>query len=233
MNANPVNVTIRNLTRRTIRCLWLANGAKDIPAGQAVDVPYEPWSVADNGQRTMLSANLKEHKIALTLTVSTPDGNFTQVAYDPSAAPVAAVHRPAAAPARKADKPKVDDDNHTVIAGMSNVESLGLGGLRASVPKPKEFQQLDNSPKNELGFNVNGPVDADHAKVAGGEIKTASAEDADSETRDKFNALVAGKQWTDALQVLKNKFGDQVTFGVRVVMAMKDYDAIVSKYELK
>lgn len=51
--------------------------------------------------------------------------------------------------------------------------------------------------------------------------------------RQKFNELVAEKQWESALELLVEFFGkDKVTFTTRTLMSLKDFDAIATKYNL-
>ncbi len=51
--------------------------------------------------------------------------------------------------------------------------------------------------------------------------------------RDTFNAHVAAKEWTAALNCLKEHFGDKVTFGARALQNGRDYDAVVARYGLE
>lgn len=51
--------------------------------------------------------------------------------------------------------------------------------------------------------------------------------------RDTFNAHVAAKEWTAALNCLKERFGDKVTFGARALQNGRDYDAVVARYGLE
>lgn len=51
--------------------------------------------------------------------------------------------------------------------------------------------------------------------------------------RQKFNELIAEKQWESALELLVEFFGkDKVTFTTRTLMSLKDFDAIATKYNL-
>lgn len=51
--------------------------------------------------------------------------------------------------------------------------------------------------------------------------------------RQKFNELVAEKQWESALELLVEFFGkDKVTFTTRTLMSLKDFDAVATKYNL-
>ena len=51
--------------------------------------------------------------------------------------------------------------------------------------------------------------------------------------RDTFNAHVAAKEWTAALNCLKERFGDKVTFGARALQNGRDYDTVVARYGLE
>lgn len=53
------------------------------------------------------------------------------------------------------------------------------------------------------------------------------------DVKQAFNEAVQAKNWNGALQILIDEFGsDNVKITTRVIMALKDYDAIVKKYNL-
>lgn len=236
--SNPVYTTIKNNTPegRTIRWsktpVWL-------PGGGSVDVPNEPWSIADRNQRTVMLASLRNGTVSLTLHLAQADGTVVDVPYDPSATVAAPAATPTHMTAPKPPAPltpkvvKQDDNDHIIRVGSDNVAAAGLN-LKTEEVKPPASDH--NIPKGDKAFAAT-EVAADRGVVVQDEMKkladTKAEKDSDP-VRDEFNALVAEKKWEDALALLVKTYGeDKVTFSVRSIMAIKDYDAVVAKYKLK
>lgn len=241
--SNPVYTTIKNNTPdgRTIRWsktpVWL-------PGGGSVDVPNEPWSIADRSQRTVMLASLRNGTVSLTLHLAQSDGTVVDVPYDPSAAVAAPAATPAHITAPRPPAPltpevvKQDDSDHIVRVGSDNVAAAGLN-LKTEEVKPPASDH--NIPKGDEAFAATA-VAADRGVVVKDEMKkVAEAKAAETAgpayndpVRDEFNTLVAEKKWEDALALLVKTYGEaKVTFSVRSIMAIKDYDAVVAKYKLK
>lgn len=245
--SNPVYTTIKNNTPvgRTIR--WSKTPVWLPPSG-TVDVPNEPWSIADRSQRTVMLASLRNGTVSLVLHLMQTDGSVVDVPYDPSAgvaAPAATPEHITAPQPPEALTPKVvkqDESDHIVRVGSENVAAAGLG-LKTEEVKPPASDH--NIPKGDETF-ASQTVAADKAVVVKDELKKAAAakEEAaaapadegkeEDPVRDEFNQMVADKRWEDALKLLVTTYGeDKVTFSVRSIMAIKDYDAVVVKYKLK
>ena len=232
----PVFVSIRNLSRKGRNLSWLPKAQKWVEGGETIEVPYEPWSCASDKQREEILAELESRNISLTLTVVNASGSYDSIPYDPSklkrsklASAPATQKQETVKTAPAKEKPAAFSDDHVVIAGSTNVDSFGLG-LKASIPQPKQSLRLDKAPTNDFGFGVSSPVDAEHSVIAGAMPKEASEE---NKTEEEYNRLTAAKKWAEALALLKERFGDKVTFGIRAVMANKEYKSIVDKFNLE
>lgn len=77
------------------------------------------------------------------------------------------------------------------------------------------------------------PAEEPKEEPAEAPVEDNAQSEAPADIRDEFNKLTEDKQWAEALKLLKSKFGaDKVQISIRAIMAVKDYDAVVEKYEL-
>lgn len=230
---NPISVTIKNNLDKSRNIRWTAKYPVTLPANGEVEIPYEPWSCADRNQRQAILAECQGKFVSFTLHVADVEGKIVDVAYDPSTMLQPRTSEPAK-PAEEAVKPaavevKVDNDHpHIITAGVG--EALKNMGFQATEVKPPA--QKDPKGEHDGAFIV----EKSEAKgLTTTEVLAEKKEDeapAD-ETKAEFDKAVEEKRWNDALQILVGKFGeDKVTFTTRVIMSMKDYDAIVAKYKL-
>ena len=234
----PISVTIKNLRPRPQTIHWTAKDPVYLPAGGSVDIPYEPWSCADQAQAQDILAATHNKSVAFVLHVAGPDGTVTDLDYDPSV--ILKAPRKAAAPAPVAEEKKDDTeikpekrDAHVKIAG-ENETAKGLGFKAEAVKAPETAVKKDA--KKTDGFETTKPeasgvVTTDVLEKKADEKPAAEA--AEDPVKAEFAKFIDEKRWDDALQLLIGQFGaEKVTFTTRVIMAMKDYDAIVAKYKL-
>jgi hypothetical protein len=238
---DPIRVTIKNNQDKPRIIRWTAKHPVSLPANGEVDIPYEPWSCADRNQRQSILAECSNKWVSFTLHVADKDGNFQDIEYDPSIM----LHVDTAPPVKQAveTKPlgievKHDDHSHIVIAS-GNPEAAGYGFKADTVKPPEQVAPGDHT----IVAGSDMPK-ADKQEVGGFKAEKADArgitttdvlnqKSADDTVKADFAKAVEEKRWDDALQLLADKFGkDKVTFTVRVIMSMKDYDAIVAKYKL-
>lgn len=240
--SEPITVTIKDLTGTGRSLSWLAKGPQWLPANGEVTIDYEPWSCANNTQRISIVAELKWRRILLILHIKRAGGATTDIAYDPSCSsdPVAEATQAVSATAKAesaktpepADKP-FDGADHIILAGDRNMSEMS-DMFTATIVKPKESVYVKEA---NIGF-TDVPIEnpGDKAVVAETLDKVAEEEapiEATPDRRAIFATYVAEKRWQDALQLLIDEFGeDKVTFSTRVIMSMKDWDAIVAKYKL-
>lgn len=248
---DPISVTIKELKGQARNLIWCARGHRWIGANSTVTLDYEPWSCADRKQRETIRAELGSKRISLTMHVLSADGRIIDIDYDPSlisgaAEPAApAVSKPMAV----AEPVKKSEENR-IIVGKNNAEAIGLGFKAEAVVPPTQGEEKPRDA--DVGFTKLAATDAKGIVVGAVEADVETAViPADSpevnpeaappplvgdpltHVRELFDKCVENKQWDEALEVLRAAFGDLVTFSSRTIMAMKDYDAIVSKYSLK
>lgn len=234
----PISVTIKNLRPRPQTIRWTAKEPVYIAAGGSVTIPYEPWSCADQAQAQDILAATHNKSVAFVLHVAGPDGTVTDLNYDPSV--ILKAPRPVAAPApveEKKEDVEVKPENrnaHVKIAG-ENETAIGLGFKAEEVKAPETAVKKDS--KKTDGFDTTQPTGSGVVTTDVLEKKAEDEPKAEETPEDaikaEFARFVDEKRWEDALQLLIGQFGaDKVTFTTRVIMSMKDYDAIVTKYKL-
>ena len=137
---------------------------------------------------------------------------------------------------------KHDDHSHIVVAS-GNPEAANYGFKADTVKPPEQVtpgdhtivagSEIPKTDKQEVGGFKAEKADA-RGITTTDVLEEKSAEAAvDDEVKASFAKAVEEKRWDDALQLLVGKFGsDKVTFTTRVIMSMKDWDAIVAKYKL-
>lgn len=228
----PISVTIKNLRSKPQTIRWTAKDPVYLPADGSVDIPYEPWSCADPAQAQDILAATHNKSVALVLHVACQDGKVIDIDYDPS---VILNITPKPSVKAQVEEKKEDTevkpekrDAHVRIAG-TNETATGLGFKAEEVKAPETAVKKDS--KKTDGFDTTKPA---ASGIVTTDVLEKKAEDAvEDPVKAEFAKAVDEKRWDDALQLLVGKFGaDKVTFTTRVIMAMKDYDAIVAKYKL-
>lgn len=242
---DPIRVTIKNKLDKARIVRWTAKYPVSLPANGEVDIPYEPWSCADRNQRQSILAECSNNWVGFTLHIADKDGNFQDVEYDPATM----LHVNMAPPVKQPLETKAlgvevkhDDHSHIVVAS-GNPEAANYGFKADPVKPPEQVKPGDHTiiagseipkeDKQEVGGFKAEKADARGITTTDVlEEKPAEAATED-DVKAAFAKAVEEKRWDDALQLLVGRFGsDKVTFTTRVIMSMKDWDAIVAKYKL-
>jgi len=251
MSNQPVHVTIHNLQHFGRTLGWLGKGSQWVNGNGTIDVDYEPWSCADRKQRVSILSELENRWVEFTLHILDANGEWQQIAYNPSLTESSNVPESpsdaAAAPSVR-DIPE-DKSDHIVVAGGG--PEYAAMGFRSTVVRPPEGNVAK---PNQDGFVVTNPgapgvvAQAEPEKPQEPE-EEATAEEAETpkeesalepeviaeqDIKAKVDRLLADKNWKEALQALIEYFGNEkVTFTTRALIANPSYDAIVAKYQLE
>lgn len=259
MNNSPIETVISNLCDVDKTIQWTGGGSVWIGKKSSVTVPYDVWTAADRKQRESLMAACQQKAVKLTLRVLQSTGEVLEIAYDPSVLmkPRAVVTPQPIKTAQFAQSMQEDDKMHTINA------TSGAGSAAAAHYGATKTQEDEGVGAHAEGTNLNGFQKDTDTDVAGTKQKLENAaannnedqenpdavngieqkqEEQDPEEgmavsvdsiRQKFNELVAEKQWESALELLVEFFGkDKVTFTTRTLMSLKDFDAVATKYNL-
>ena len=248
---DPIRVTIKNKLDKARIVRWTAKYPVSLPANGEVDIPYEPWSCADRNQRQSMLAECSNNWVGFTLHIADKDGNFQDIEYNPETM----LHVNMAPPVKQAveAKPlgvevKHDDYSHIVVAS-GNPEAANYGFKADTVKPPEQVapgdhtivagSEIPKTDKQEVGgfkaekADARGITTTDVLEEKADEVPEQPEAASEDDVKALFAKAVEEKRWDDALQLLVGKFGsDKVTFTTRVIMSLKDWDAIVAKYKL-
>lgn len=258
MNA-PLQVVVKNRGKNARFLRWTKDNSVWIDAGASITLDYEPWSCADRKQREALVAELNSGMTELVMrfngTVNIAQaGDVCLIEYNPAGnvtpkAP-STVYKNEAKSLNTLGAMKEDEAKHTVHT-KPNQEITSMGFRSEPVMPPASAASAQSADKD--GFIVSTPggggkmVSTDgksHIVIAGAKpqaepepVKEAAAEPEDPTDgfREAYAECIAEKRWDDALRVLKDCFGDQVTISVASLKALKkkDWDSVVAKYGWK
>lgn len=260
MNQSPIYTVIKNNSNvdRTIR--WTGEGPVWIGAGATVELPYEAWSKADRNKRVSLIADIQSGATSISLKVMQADGTYLSVPYAVSAIMGNSVKTAANVSVKSAVADDAEDDakhNIKVKSGDAaaaaehygatktvedqekgaHAEGAGLNGFQVdSDTQVKSTKQaLEEAAKQEA--EQKGESDEDTGDDADKESGSEDGEDAElpeAAAKELFTQYVAEKQWDSARNVMIDWAGaDKITFSVKTIQSMKDWDAIVTKYNLR
>jgi hypothetical protein len=263
MNNSPIETVICNLCDVDKTIQWTGGGSIWVGKKSSVTVPYDVWTAADRKQRESLIAACQQKSVKLTLRVLQSTGEIMEIDYDPSVLmkPRAVVTPQPTKTAQFVQSMQEDDKMHTINATSSTGGSAAAAHYGATKTKDDEgvgahaegasmegFQQDTDtdvtSTKKALEEQPNeeAPEEGDQNDVQGegqdegaaDDIKTDGATPDLTAVKELFEARIAAKQWDSALELLIDTFGaDKVTFTTRTLMSLKDFDAVVTKYNLQ
>lgn len=256
MTNTPIETVIRNLCDVDKTIQWTGGGSIWIGKNASVTVPYDVWTAADRKQRESLMAACQQKSVCLTLRVMQADGSIVELDYDPSVLmkPRAVVTPQPIKTAQFVESMQQDDKMHTVNAtsatgasaaahygATKTAEDVGVGA-HAEGANMNGFQKdtdtdvtgtkqaLEQQESDDQ--NTDEQTNDDTQEAGTGDEQQAGAVSIPV-IREEFNKLTANKQWEAALNLLLDVFGpDKVTFTTRTLMSMKDFDAVVEKYNL-
>ena len=129
--------------------------------------------------------------------------------------------------------PPSADINHPAVNGFVKEAAAKAEGRAVVTDSTSEYASKVEAEIMAGAIVEDKPIEPRYAEglVTSGGYKI----DLDDDERVKyaFIEFIDNKQWQNALELLKSKFGeDKITFTTRAIMASKDYDAIVAKYKL-
>ena len=235
----PIVTIIHNHTDYSRSANWTAKGATWLPAKGTVEVPYEIWSAADEGQKVAIAAELKNGWIKLELRVLKPNGCQEIIPYstigDVGTAPVAI-----AEVLTKKEEPKAEEqdknykvlDNHVVVANSKGMDELaGKFGMKAQIVDQPGVVEVGSDMKDIVqwsggvveerggrGFDKKAeaeekPAEEPVEEAVEDAVEEAAEEESDElseeETKEKVNELLSAKKYEEALEVLTNFFGEE------------------------
>ena len=199
------------------------------------EIPFAPYLAMEQKERTVLAHIVRPGPVAEAPALP-----------EISAEPVAEL--PAEPPAPRLHAPNVSADGFTIIASGKGAEAMRQRGIRSECPIPQadgvsDFRDVPTeSLKEPAGIKiVNGraePKPEEDNKVIKEAGETPAVESApkisDEETtvRVGFAKAVSEKRWDAAMAILTGAFGSELHFNKKAVIAMKDLDAIIKKYNL-
>ena len=208
----PIYTKVKNNTQLEKMLHWADRNCIVVEPNGVTTVPYDVWSLADEGQREAIREAVKAGLVQLFVGVMGLNGVYVETEMLVNSA--AAVPPPAPAPGKPqlAIDTFVETEDDHVIHAKSDTTAANRDYYRANV---EDRQQA----KEKLGVN-------------GAENNGESQEEMYRSDAEHFDKLCAEKKWADALEFLKARFEDKVTFGTRAIMALKTWDAVVTKYKL-
>lgn len=249
----PIVTIIHNNTDNSRSANWTAKGATWLPAKGTVEVPYEIWSAADEGQKVAIAAEIKNGWINLELRVLKPNGCQEIIPYstigDVGTAPVATAEvltKKEAPKAEEQDKNYKVLDNHVVVANSKGMDELaGKFGMKAQIVDQPGVVEVGSDMKDVVqwsdgvieergGHGFDKKAEEEKAEEP---VEAAAEDDSDEmteeETKEKVNELLSAKKYEEALEVLTNFFGEeQITFKATALRYTKTWDAVVKKWNL-
>ena len=234
--SNPISVTIKNKINQGRVLNWLGQGQKWIDGNGTIEIDYEPWSCADRRQQLEMVAALTSDAIELTLHVTDSTGKVIDIAYDPAVcvgrrAPAPAVQKPAAPITRVEETAKVvarDQKSHIIVTGKPNEDALNMGFTAKDVIPPTAEEHKDG-----VGFTASTPGGDGVVTPVSDANFVKKADNAEATIAEEFDLLMSDKKYSDAMQLLKDTFGeDKITFSLRTMKQYKTYAAIVEHFKL-
>ena len=216
MHKSPVYTRIINL-QNTDRCVTLC-GTKSVwlPASSEVEVPYDVWSLADAAQRRSLPDRLSAgNDIRLIVGVRSVNGTYVETELGVEGKP-----------AEKQEAPK--EAIKAVNTAMRDrlLQNYGIKATSVEAEHSVSSADVKNSESAKLADKMGFHVEEVESP------KTPKQEAAMS-NKEKFNEACLWKRWSEALGFLKAEFGQGIKVGIRSIMSLKDWDAVVEKFDLK
>lgn len=255
---SPIRSTVSNRTGRDLTLNLSGDRTVWVKAHGTATVDFDLWSLGDDSQHKSYVDMLSRGLISVSVAVHGKDGfNETEVVLEgrPARICTAPAVKDAAPVTGRPDHTiraaGADTDVFRQAYGVTGKDST-MPPMPAERPaderegftrtKVQAEPAAEETPAEEpvAETPAEEPVEetpaeepkAEPAEAVQAEEPAPAAEAADGDIAAAFDLACSEKRWQDALDMLKAKFGDRITFGTRAIMTAKTYAAVVEKYEL-